>query len=62
MTKSPAVPPLLIEKINLLVRTRQQMLQQIGREPTSEEVAEKLAMVPDKVRKLLHIASAPVRG
>ena len=62
MTKSSAVPPHLIEKINLLVRTRQQMLLQIGRDPTSEELAEKLAMAPDKVRKLFDIASAPIRG
>ena len=62
MTEPPAVPLHLIEKINLLVRTRQRMLLQIGREPTPEELAERLAMGPDKVRTLLDIASAPVRG
>jgi len=62
MTEALSVPPHLIEKINLLVRTRQRMMLQTGREPTPEELAEKLAMAPDKVRKLLDIASAPVRG
>ena len=62
MIEPIAVPPRLIEKINLLVRTKRQMLLQIGREPTPEELAERLAMGSDKVRKLLDIASAPVRG
>ena len=62
MTEALSVPPHLIEKINLLVRTRQRMMLQTGREQTPEELAEKLAMAPDKVRKLLDIASAPVRG
>jgi RNA polymerase primary sigma factor len=62
MTDALSVPPHLIEKINLLVRTRQRMLLQTGREPAPEELAERLAIAPDKVRKLLDIASAPIRG
>jgi RNA polymerase primary sigma factor len=62
MTEPLRVPPRLIEKINLLVRTRQRMSLETGREPTLEELAERLAMAPDKVRDLLDIASVPVRG
>jgi RNA polymerase primary sigma factor len=62
MTQRSVVPSGMIEKINLLVRTRQQMSLQIGREPTPEELAEKLATTADKVRKLLDIATTPVRG
>ena len=53
-------PEHLIETINKLVRTSRQMLQQIGREPTPEELAEKLAMPLERVQKLLAIARTPI--
>jgi RNA polymerase primary sigma factor len=62
MTGPVRVPAQTIETINKLVRTSQQMLLQIGREPTPEELAERLAMPPEKVIKLLEIAMIPVRG
>ena len=54
------VPEHLIETINRLVRTSRQMLTEIGREPTPEELAEKLAMPLEKVRKVLNIAKQPI--
>ena len=62
MTDPARVPAQTIETINRLVRTSQQMLLQNGREPTPEELAERLAMPPEKVIKLLEIAMIPVRG
>jgi RNA polymerase primary sigma factor len=50
----------MIETINKLVRTGRQMLHEIGREPTSEELAEKLQMPLDKVRKVMKIAKEPI--
>ena len=50
----------MIETINKIVRTSRQMLHEIGREPTPEELAEKLAMPLEKVRKVLKIAKEPV--
>jgi RNA polymerase primary sigma factor len=55
------IPEHLIETINKLVRTSHQMLPEIGREPTPEELAEKLSLSLDKVHKLLRIAKQPVR-
>ncbi len=54
------IPVHMIETINKLVRTSRQMLHEIGREPTPEELAEKLSMPLDKVRKVLKIAKEPV--
>jgi hypothetical protein len=54
------IPEHLIETINQLVRTSRQMLTEIGREPTPEELAAKLAIPLEKVRKLLNIAKAPI--
>ena len=54
------VPPHLIERINALVRTSQRMLTEIGREPTLDEVAERLALPVEKVRRLLEIGRAPI--
>ena len=54
------VPERMIETINRLVRTSRQMLTEIGREPTPEELAAKLAMPLEKVRKLLKIAKEPI--
>jgi RNA polymerase primary sigma factor len=50
----------MIETINKLVRTSRQMLHEIGREPTPEELAEKLQMPLEKVRKVLKIAKEPI--
>ena len=55
------IPPKLIESVNRVVRTSRRMLSEIGREPTSEEVADKLSMPLEKVRKLLEIAGLPIR-
>jgi RNA polymerase primary sigma factor len=54
------VPVHMIEVINKIVRTRRQMLHDIGREPTPEELAEKLHMPIEKVRKSLKIAKEPI--
>ncbi|MGZ3377668.1 MAG: RNA polymerase sigma factor RpoD, partial [Phenylobacterium sp.] len=53
------IPVHMIETINKIVRTSRQMLHEIGREPTPEELAEKLAMPLEKVRKVLKIAKEP---
>jgi RNA polymerase primary sigma factor len=50
------IPEHMIESINKLVRTSRQMLHEIGREPTPKELAEKLAMPLETVRRLLRIA------
>jgi RNA polymerase primary sigma factor len=55
------VPAHMIETVNKVVRTARQMLPEIGREPTPEELAEKLAMPLDKVRRVLAIANRPIR-
>jgi DNA-directed RNA polymerase sigma subunit (sigma70/sigma32) len=55
------VPAHIIETVNKVVRTSRQMLPEIGREPTPEELAEKLAMPLDKVHKVLAIAKRPIR-
>jgi len=54
------IPVHMIETINKIVRTSRQMLHEIGREPTPEELAEKLAMPLEKVRKVLKIAQEPI--
>jgi len=54
------IPVHMIETINKIVRTSRQMLHEIGREPTPEELAEKLQMPLDKVRKVLKIAKEPI--
>ncbi len=54
------IPVHMIETINKLVRTSRQMMHEIGREPTPEELAERLHMPLDKVRKVLKIAKEPV--
>jgi RNA polymerase primary sigma factor len=55
------IPPDLIETVNRVVRTSRRMLNEIGREPTPEEVAEELSMPVEKVRRLLEIAGLPIR-
>ena len=54
------IPVHMIETINKLVRTSRQILHEIGREPTPEELAEKLHMPLEKVRKVLKIAKEPI--
>jgi len=54
------IPVHMIETINKIVRTSRQMLHEIGREPTPEELAMKLAMPLEKVRKVLKIAKEPI--
>ena len=54
------IPVHMIETINKIVRTSRQMLHEIGREPTPEELAERLVMPLDKVRKVMKIAKEPV--
>jgi RNA polymerase primary sigma factor len=59
-TRDVTVPVHMIETINKIVRTSRQMLHEIGREPTPEELAEKLGMPLEKVRKVLKIAKEPI--
>ncbi len=54
------IPVHMIETINKMVRTSRQMLHEIGREPTPEELAQKLQMPLEKVRKVLKIAKEPI--
>jgi len=55
------IPEHIIETVNKVVRTSRQMLPEIGREPTPEELAERLAMPLEKVNKVLAIAKQPIR-
>ena len=54
-------PPNLIETVNRLIRISRQMMIEIGREPTTGALAEKLSMPPEKVAKLLDIARKPIK-
>ena len=54
------IPERMIETINQIVRTSQQMLPEIGREPMPEELADRLAMPLEKVLKVLRIAKEPI--
>jgi RNA polymerase primary sigma factor len=54
------IPAHLIETINKLVRVSRRLLLDLGREPTPEEIADKLATPVEKVRKLLAIANRPI--
>lgn len=54
------IPVHMIETINKMVRTSRQMLNEMGREPTPEEISEKLMMPLDKVRKVMKIAKEPI--
>ncbi|OGP94169.1 MAG: RNA polymerase sigma factor RpoD [Deltaproteobacteria bacterium RBG_16_47_11] len=54
------IPVHMIETINKLIRTSRYLVQEIGREPTPEEIAEKMEMSLDKVRKVLKIAKEPI--
>jgi RNA polymerase primary sigma factor len=54
------IPVHMIETINKLVRTSRQLVQELGREPTPEEIAQKMDIPTDKVRKVLKIAKEPI--
>jgi RNA polymerase primary sigma factor len=54
------IPVHMIETINKLIRTSRQLVQELGREPTPEEIAEKMDVPVDKVRKVLKIAQEPI--
>jgi RNA polymerase primary sigma factor len=54
------IPVHMIETINKLIRTSRQLVQEIGREPSPEEIAEKMSLPLDKVRKVLKIAKEPI--
>jgi RNA polymerase primary sigma factor len=53
-------PPHLVYTINKMVRVSRQLRLDLGREPTPEEIAEKLAMPVEKVQRLLEIANCPI--
>jgi RNA polymerase primary sigma factor len=54
------IPVHMIETINKLIRTSRQLVQELGREPTPEEIADKMELPLDKVRKVLKIAKEPI--
>ncbi|QDI89789.1 RNA polymerase sigma factor RpoD [Salicibibacter halophilus] len=54
------IPVHMVETINKLIRVQRQLLQDLGREPTPEEVSEEMDLTPDKVREILKIAQEPV--
>ena len=54
------IPVHMIETINKLIKTSRYLVQEIGREPTAEEISEKMNMPPSKVRKILKIAQEPI--
>ncbi len=54
------IPVHMIETINKIVRTQRQMMHEIGREPTPEEISERLSMPLEKVRKVMKIAKEPI--
>ena len=54
------IPVHMIETINKIIRTSRQMLHELGYEPTPNEIAERLSMSPDKVRKVMKITKEPV--
>jgi RNA polymerase primary sigma factor len=62
MTKpaAPKAPVHMVETINKIVHTSRQMLHEIGREPMPEELAEKLDIPVEKIRKVLKIAKEPI--
>ena len=54
------IPVHMVETINKLVREQRNLLQELGQDPTPEQIAERMAMTPDKVREILKIAQEPV--
>ena len=55
------IPTNIVEVVNKVVRTSRRMLPEIGREPTPEELADRLEMPREKVEKILEIARLPIR-
>lgn len=54
------IPVHMVETINKLIRTSRHLVQELGREPTPEEIAEEMGITPEKVREILKIAQEPV--
>ena len=54
------IPVHMVETINKLVREQRNLLQELGQDPTPEQIAERMGMTPDKVREILKIAQEPV--
>ncbi|PKR79017.1 RNA polymerase sigma factor RpoD [Halalkalibacillus sediminis] len=54
------IPVHMVETINKLIRVQRQLLQDLGREPTPEEIGEEMDLTPEKVREILKIAQEPV--
>ena len=54
------IPVHMVETINKLVRVQRQLLQELGREPTDEELAEKMDMTPERIREIQKISQEPV--
>src|SRR5205814_4717776 len=54
------IPVHMVETINKLIRVQRQLLQDLGREPLAEEMAEQMEMTPDKVREILKVSQEPV--
>jgi RNA polymerase primary sigma factor len=54
------IPVHMVETINKLLRTNRRLLQELGREPTSEEVATEMGITPDKVREIIKVSQEPV--
>lgn len=54
------IPVHMVETINKLIRVSRQLLQELGREPTAEEIAEEMGITPEKVREIQKIAQEPV--
>jgi len=59
--RTTQAPANIIDTVNKVVRTSRQMLPELGREPTPEELAERLAMPLEQLRKVLEIAGRPIR-
>jgi RNA polymerase primary sigma factor len=54
------IPVHMVETINRLIRTSRRLLQDLGREPTSEEIAEEMQITPEKVREIIKVSQEPV--
>lgn len=54
------IPVHMVETINKLIRVQRQLLQELGREPTPEEIAERMELTPEKVREIIKVSQEPV--
>jgi RNA polymerase primary sigma factor len=54
------IPVHMVETINKLIRVQRQLLQELGREPTPEEIAEQMELTPEKVREIIKVSQEPV--